>query len=77
MKKWYNGFRFSTEVETTLYNPVPDFRTEPMAVPSGWSVFRSTQRPGVLLTAPQSLCDGTSYAKNLFNKLFFTAAVIV
>ena len=22
MKKWYNGFRFSTEVETTVYNPV-------------------------------------------------------
>ena len=22
MKRWYNGFRFSTEVETTVYNPV-------------------------------------------------------
>ena len=49
MKKWYNGFRFSTEVETTVYNPVSVALTlfkKERAFKATWA---TTGRPSMLM----------------------------
>ena len=49
MKKWYNGFRFSTEVETTVYNPVSVALTlfkKERAFKATWA---TTGRPSMLV----------------------------
>ena len=49
MKKWYNGFRFSTEVETTVYNPVSVALTL-SAKESGFkATWATTGRPSMLM----------------------------
>ena len=49
MKKWYNGFRFSAEVETTVYNPVSVVLTlfkKERAFKATWA---TTGRPSMLM----------------------------
>ena len=49
MKKWYNGFRFSTEVETTVYNPVSVALTL-IAKERGFkATWATTGRPSMLM----------------------------
>jgi len=49
MKKWYNGFRFSTEVATTVYNPISVALTL-NAKESGFkATWATTGRPSMLM----------------------------
>ena len=49
MKRWYNGFRFSTEVETTVYNPVSVALTL-IAKERGFkATWATTGRPSMLM----------------------------
>ncbi len=49
MKRWYNGFRFSTEVETTVYNPVSIALTL-IAKERGFkATWATTGRPSMLM----------------------------
>ena len=49
MKRWYNGFRFSPDVETTVYNPISvayTLRTKKRGFTATWS---TTGRPSMLM----------------------------
>ncbi len=49
MKKWYNGFRFSTEVETTVYNPVSVALTLAAKESAFKATWATTGRPSMLM----------------------------
>ena len=50
MKWWYNGFRFSPEVETTVYNPVSVALTLTKKAKSGFkATWATTGRPSMLM----------------------------
>ena len=49
MKRWYNGFRFSTEVETTVYNPVSVALTLKKKEKSFKATWATTGRPSMLM----------------------------
>ena len=49
MKKWYNGFRFSTEVETTVYNPVSVALTLDAKERDFKATWATTGRPSMLM----------------------------
>ena len=49
MKRWYNGFRFSTEVETTVYNPVSVALTLKKKERSFKATWATTGRPSMLM----------------------------
>ena len=49
MKKWYNGFRFSTEVETTVYNPVSVALTLFKKEREFKATWATTGRPSMLM----------------------------
>ena len=49
MKKWYNGFRFSTEVETTVYNPVSVALTLDAKESGFKATWATTGRPSMLM----------------------------
>ncbi|MBR4258968.1 MAG: AAA family ATPase [Kiritimatiellae bacterium] len=49
MKKWYNGFRFSTEVETTVYNPVSVALTLFKKERDFKATWATTGRPSMLM----------------------------
>ena len=49
MKKWYNGFRFSTEVETTVYNPVSVALTLDAKESAFKATWATTGRPSMLM----------------------------
>ena len=49
MKKWYNGFRFSTEVETTVYNPVSIALTLFKKERDFKATWATTGRPSMLM----------------------------
>ena len=50
MKRWYNGFRFSPEVETTVYNPVSVALTLTKKAKSGFkATWATTGRPSMLM----------------------------
>ena len=49
MKKWYNGFRFSTEVETTVYNPVSVALTLFKKESAFKATWATTGRPSMLM----------------------------
>ena len=49
MKRWYNGFRFSPDVETTVYNPISvayTLRTKRQVFTATWA---TTGRPSMLM----------------------------
>ena len=49
MKRWYNGFRFSPDIATTVYNPISvayTLRTKKQGFTATWS---STGRPSMLM----------------------------
>ena len=49
MKRWYNGFRFATEVETTVYNPVSVALTLKKKEQSFKATWATTGRPSMLM----------------------------
>ena len=49
MKRWYNGFRFSTEVETTVYNPVSVALTLNAKERDFKATWATTGRPSMLM----------------------------
>ena len=49
MKRWYNGFRFSTEVDTTVYNPVSVALTLKKKEQSFKAIWATTGRPSMLM----------------------------
>ena len=50
MKRWYNGFRFSPDVETTVYNPISVALTLYAKSPSGFkATWATTGRPSMLM----------------------------
>lgn len=49
MKKWYNGFRFSSEDETTVYNPVSVALTLAAKERSFKATWATTGRPSMLM----------------------------
>ena len=49
MRKWYNGFRFSTEVETTVYNPVSVALTLFKKERDFKATWATTGRPSMLM----------------------------
>ena len=49
MKRWYNGFRFSTEVETTVYNPVSVALTLDAKERNFKATWATTGRPSMLM----------------------------
>ena len=49
MKRWYNGFRFSTEVDTTVYNPVSVALTLAAKERSFKATWATTGRPSMLM----------------------------
>ena len=49
MKRWYNGFRFSTEVDTTVYNPVSVALTLKKKEQSFKATWATTGRPSMLM----------------------------
>ena len=49
MKRWYNGFRFSTEVDTTVYNPVSVALTLKKREQSFKATWATTGRPSMLM----------------------------
>ena len=50
MKHWYNGFRFSTDDATTVYNPVSVALTLDAKSPSGFkATWATTGRPSMLM----------------------------
>ena len=49
MKRWYNGFRFSTEVETTVYNPVSVALTLFKKESGFKATWATTGRPSMLM----------------------------
>ena len=49
MKRWYNGFRFSTEVDTTVYNPVSVALTLAAKEQSFKATWATTGRPSMLM----------------------------
>ena len=49
MKRWYNGFRFSTEVETTVYNPVSVALTLFKKERDFKATWATTGRPSMLM----------------------------
>ena len=49
MKRWYNGFRFATEVETTVYNPVSVALTLKKKEKSFKATWATTGRPSMLM----------------------------
>ena len=50
MKRWYNGFRFSPDVETTVYNPISIALTLRAKSPSGFkATWATTGRPSMLM----------------------------
>ena len=49
MKRWYNGFRFSTEVETTVYNPVSVALTLFRKERGFKATWATTGRPSMLM----------------------------
>ena len=49
MKKWYNGFRFSPEVETTVYNPVSVALTLDAKERDFKATWATTGRPSMLM----------------------------
>ena len=50
MKRWYNGFRFSPEVETTVYNPVSVALTLKKKERGGFkATWATTGRPSMLM----------------------------
>ena len=49
MKKWYNGFRFAPEVETTVYNPISVAYTLSKKKRSFEATWSSTGRPSMLM----------------------------
>ena len=49
MKKWYNGFRFSTEVETTVYNPISVALTLYKKERHFKATWATTGRPSMLM----------------------------
>ena len=49
MKRWYNGFRFSTEVETTVYNPVSVALTLFKKESAFKATWATTGRPSMLM----------------------------
>ena len=49
MKKWYNGFRFSTEDETTVYNPISIALTLSAKERGFKATWATTGRPSMLM----------------------------
>ena len=50
MKRWYNGFRFSPDAETTVYNPISIALTLRTKSPSGFkATWATTGRPSMLM----------------------------
>ena len=49
MKKWYNGFRFARNVETTVYNPISVAYTLCKKEPGFTATWSSTGRPSMLM----------------------------
>ena len=50
MKRWYNGFRFSPDIETTVYNPISIALTLRAKSPSGFkATWATTGRPSMLM----------------------------
>ena len=50
MKRWYNGFRFSPDDETTVYNPISIALTLDEKSPSGFkATWATTGRPSMLM----------------------------
>ena len=49
MKKWYNGFRFARNVETTVYNPISVAYTLYKKEPGFTATWSSTGRPSMLM----------------------------
>ena len=50
MKRWYNGFRFSPDNETTVYNPISIALTLRAKSPSGFkATWATTGRPSMLM----------------------------
>ncbi len=50
MKRWYNGFRFSPDVETTVYNPISVALTLAAKSSSGFkATWATTGRPSMLM----------------------------
>ena len=49
MKKWYNGFRFAPDVETTVYNPISVAYTLYGKERSFKATWSSTGRPSILM----------------------------
>ena len=49
MKRWYNGFRFSPDDETTVYNPISVALTLDAKHPSFRATWATTGRPSMLM----------------------------
>jgi len=50
MKRWYKGFRFSPDIETTVYNPISIALTLRAKSPSGFkATWATTGRPSMLM----------------------------
>jgi hypothetical protein len=49
MKRWYNGFRFSPEIETTVYNPISVAYTLSNKARSFKATWATTGRPSMLM----------------------------
>ena len=49
MKRWYNGFRFAPEVETTVYNPISVAYTLSNKARSFKATWATTGRPSMLM----------------------------
>ena len=49
MKRWYNGFRFSPEVETTVYNPISVAYTLKKMQRTFTATWATTGRPSMLM----------------------------
>ena len=49
MKRWYNGFRFSPDVDTTVYNPISVALTLNAKRPVFSATWASTGRPSMLM----------------------------
>ena len=49
MKRWYNGFRFSPDDETTVYNPISVALTLDAKQPSFRATWATTGRPSMLM----------------------------
>ena len=51
MKRWYNGFRFSPDDETTVYSPISVALTLDAKSPSGFkATWATTGRPSMLMS---------------------------